>query len=93
MSRGFLFAPTHPDALLLELAFAIEVLVGYALAWETCEGYAWVVFCGGSDMDAWNCRGLTGVLLQKRTRNELAFDFEFGDYRTVTESSVESSTG
>ena len=52
MSNGLSLAPTHPYALLLELAFVVEVLVRYALAWETCERYTWVVFRGGSNMDA-----------------------------------------
>ena len=86
MSRSLFFAPTHPDAVLLELTFQVELLVCDALTWETCERYAWVASCHRRQMDASSCRGITCVLPQKRTRNELALDFEFGDDRTVAES-------
>jgi hypothetical protein len=88
MSSGLLFAPTHPNALLLELAFVVEVLVGYALAREAREDHTRVAFRGRTDMDAWSCRGLTCVLLEKRTRNEFTLDFESGHDRAAAEGSA-----
>jgi hypothetical protein len=68
-----------------KLAFVVEVLVGYALAWKAFKDHTRTVNRRGIDTDAWSCCGVTCVLLQKRTRDELTLDFEFGNDRTAAE--------
>ena len=52
VGRDLFLAPPHPDALLLELAFVVKVLVRDALARQACEDHARDVLRCGSEMNA-----------------------------------------